>query len=217
MDRVRVFITEGDVSLRENVRALLEGVPDIEVAGEASGIPEMMTLIGQTRPDVVLLNDTLDKNSHALVHQLKVHHPEIKILGVNMADGCDYYFEVPPAGSSGYMVRTGTPADFLAALRGFARGTAVSPTVTRDLLQDYARQAQTRLGNSTGVRLTRREEQILKLTVEGNSNEEIAARLSLSTSTVRTYRASVMSKLGFPTRSDLAKYALKKGFIALDS
>lgn len=217
MDKVRVLIADSNASVRQSVRSLLESVPDIEIVGEAAGIPEMMLLVSRTRPDVVLLNVAVNKDSHSLLHRFKLHNPAIKVIGVNMEEGCDYYYEVPPAGSSGYLVRTGTPDDFLAAIRGLVRGTAISPTVTSDLLNEYAQNAQARLGNHPGVRLTRREEQILKLTVEGNSNEEIAAKLSLSTSTVRTYRASVMSKLGFPTRSELAKHALQKGFIAIDS
>jgi DNA-binding NarL/FixJ family response regulator len=218
MPKLRVLIMDADASVRARVRALIAPEPDMEVVGEAAGIAEMLARIGQANPDILLTNISVGGGNYLrLLHDIKTNRPSMRILAATMSDGMAYFLEVPPAGALTSLLKSGSPSGFFEALRHTPdiRDARATGAPAAALLSDYAEKARTRISGNRGIHLTRRQEQILRLLAEGLSNQEIAQRLSLKASTVRTHRATLMVKLGMPGRADLIRYAVNRGFIPL--
>jgi len=197
------------------VCAILAKEDGIEVSGEAGSLPEMMARVNQSRPDIVLLNLAVGgANQPGFLRQVKELYPDIRIVAVTMADGCEYFFEVPRAGASSYIISSAGTAWFLAALREPARVERPhAGDAARQILSGCARQARERHDGNGHILLTGRERQVLELVADGHSNEAVAVRLGLRPSTIRTHRANIMAKLGLPNRTDMVKYALSHGLV----
>jgi two-component system response regulator NreC len=217
-EKIRVLVTEDHVIVREGLRAILDSQPDIQVVGEATNGIEAVQKANDTRPDIILMDISMpEMNGLEATRQIKAAHPEIKILALTMHEGDEYFFEVLQVGASGYFVKGGSSAELLGALRALQQGDVyISPTMTKKLLSDYLRRAKTGQDKEVFTGLTGREKEILKYVAEGKNNQEIAEKLFLSPSTVQTHRANIMAKLGLHSRTELVKYALRHGLIALD-
>ncbi len=214
MLKLRVLIMDADASVRAQARGLVAREPDMEVVGEAASIAEMLARINQANPDVVLTNISVGGGNYLrILGDIKANRPSMRIMAATMSDGMEYFLEVPGAHVSSYQLNAGSPSGLIRALRHTPVSDQATPAAT--VFTDYAERARARLDAGSGIHLTRRQEQILRLLAEGHSNQEIAQRLSLKASTVRTHRASLMVKLGMPGRTDLVKYAVKHGFVPL--
>jgi two-component system response regulator NreC len=125
-----------------------------------------------------------------------------------------YLFQVLQAGGSGYVLKQSADTELLDAIRAVHRGEAfLYPSGVRLLLQAYLKGDKPAAGKLEQGRLSEREEQVLALTAEGYSNQEIAERLYLSSKTVDTYRQRIMEKLDLHHRSELVRYALDRGLL----
>jgi two-component system response regulator NreC len=217
MDKIKVLVTEDHVIVREGLRAILDSQPDIQVVGEATNGLEAVQKTDEAKPDIILMDISMpEMNGLDATRRIKQTHPEVKILALTMHEGDECFFEVPRAGASSYIINSSGSAQFLAALRGAV--TASRPPTggaARQAFVNYATRIRGSYGGNGHVQLTGRERQVVELVAQGCSNEDIAARLSLKPSTVRTHRANVMAKLGLPSRTELVKYALSRGLVVL--
>jgi DNA-binding NarL/FixJ family response regulator len=210
---IRVLLADDHGILRAGLRALLGSEPDMEVVGEAADGEEAVERTAELDPDVVVLDIAMprldgleatrrirDRGLHAKVLILTVHAEE------------RYLLPVLRAGGAGYVQKSGADTDLLDAIRTVARGDAfLYPGATRLLLADYlGREGESRDRNRD---LSERERQVLALTAEGYSAQEIGDRLILSPKTVETYRERAMHKLGLRRRADLVHYALRSGLL----
>jgi DNA-binding NarL/FixJ family response regulator len=144
-------------------------------------------------------------------------------LFLTMHEAEEYFFRALQAGAAGYVIKRTAAADLLAAVRAVARGESfLSPSMARALVNDYAERGVRSTSGATDEQfsagdsystLTSREREILKLVGEGNSNQEIAARLHLSIKTVQSHRAAVMMKLGLRDVTHLVRYAVRRGIV----
>ncbi len=219
MSNMRVLIADDHVIVREGLRALLETQPDIEIVGEAANGEEAINKTSELQPDIVLMDITMPvMNGLEATRQIKQNNPDVKILVLTMHEGDEYFFKFLDTGASGYFVKGGSSSELISALHTVSQGDVfLYPTMAKKLLTDYLQRVKAGSGKEIYDGLTKREREVLKLIAEGYTNSEIAERLVLSPTTVQTHRAHIMAKLGLRSRTELIKYALRRGFITLDT
>ncbi len=219
MGKMRVLIADDHVIVREGLHALLKAQPDIEVVGEATDGEEAVNKARETQPDIVLMDITMPgMNGLEATRQIRQHSPDIKILALTMHEGDEYFFKILHAGASGYFIKGGSSSELVLALRAVWHGDVfLYPTMAKKLLHDYLQRVGAGDDKERYDGLTNREREILKLIAEGYTNQEIADLLVLSVATIQTHRANIMAKLDLHSRTELIKYAIRRGFITLDT
>ncbi len=204
---IRILIADDHAVVRSGLRALLQKAPELEVVGEAENGPEALRLAEALRPDLVLLDITMPQDDGIKVaKQLKQRHPELVVLFLTMHEDEGLLHEALRAGGSGYVIKRAEEAEIIQAIHAASRGDIyVHPSMTRALLQQPVT-TEHRRGSPVDP-LTRREIDVLRLLVRGNTNRQIAALLGLSMRTVENHRANLMGKLGLVSRVELVNYA----------
>jgi DNA-binding NarL/FixJ family response regulator len=215
---IRVLLVDDHTILREGVRALLAGEPEIVVVGEAGDGQEALEKVETLTPDVVLMDMVMPRmNGLEATGHIKRRHPEVKVLILSMYDDDEYVQQVIQAGASGYLLKGTAADDLILAIREVQAGSSfLNPTVAAKLIEDYVRRVRGDHGPESDDPLTVREREVLKLIAESNTNQEIADVLCLSRKTVESHRANIMRKLGLHDVTELVKYAIRKGLIRLE-
>lgn len=210
---VRVLLADDHGILRAGLRALLGNEADIEVVGEAADGEEAVAQAAALDPDVIVLDIAMPRlDGLEAARRIRDRGLRAKILILTVHAEERYLLPVLRAGGSGYVHKSQADTDLLDAIRTVARGDAfLYPGATRLLLADYLGREGEGRDRSRG--LSERERQVLALTAEGYSAQEIGERLSLSPKTVETYRERAMQKLGLRRRADLVQYALRSGLL----
>lgn len=216
---MRILIVDDHAIVREGLRTLLEAQPDIEVVGEATNGEEAVDRTKEVQPDIILMDITMPgMNGLEATQQIKQQNTDVKILILTMHESDEYLFKFIDVGASGYFVKGGSSSELISALRMVWRGDLfLYPTMAKKLLSDYMNRVRSGQDKKSYDGLTSREQEVMKLVAEGNTNQEIADLLVISVATVQTHRAHIMAKLGLHSRTELVKYALKRGFITLDT
>jgi len=218
MGKIKVLIVDDHAILREGIRALLCLYPDIEVVGEAGDGLEAISKTRQLAPDIVLM-DIAMPGLGGLEATLEIHKqsPNSRVVILTQHDDSEYIFPILKAGASGYVLKKAVGNELVAAIRAVHEGGSfLYPSVAKAVIEGYIRKGEDTTESSYD-RLTDREKQVLKLVAEGRSNREIAEMLSLSVKTVIAHRANLMEKLDIHNRTELVKYAIRKGLIAVDA
>ena len=215
---IRVLLAEGEGLVRAGFRALLEGAPDIAVAGEASDGEEAIALASHTRPDVVLMDIALPgldgvEAARRILADPDMSNVKVVILSAGARD--EDLFGALRAGASGFLVKDAEPVDLVRALRVVAGGGAqLSPSVTRRLIEEFASQPDPqRRAPEQLEELTAREREVMTLVAIGLTNGEIAERLVVSPATAKTHVSRAMVKLDARDRAKLVSLAYETGFV----
>jgi DNA-binding NarL/FixJ family response regulator len=199
---------------------IFEAQPDLEVVGEAGDGAEALRLTRQTHPDVVLMDIRMPRtNGIEATAQIIDQYPDTRVLVLTTFDLDEYAFAALRAGASGFLLKNVESAELMAAIRTVARGDAVvAPRVTRKLLERFA--GQLPAGPEEQVTqdprlslLTDREREVLIELARGLSNAEIAVRLYLSESTVKTHVGRILPKLGLRDRVQAVVFAYETRLI----
>ncbi|MBF8304400.1 MAG: response regulator transcription factor [Dehalococcoidia bacterium] len=215
MGKIKIFLADDHLILREGIRSLLQKLPDIEVVGEATDGETAVNEVSRIIPDVVLMDITMPNGLEA-TRQIKEKHPQVKVLILTMHETGQYLSEMLQAGASGYVVKTTTSADLISAIRAVYHGDVyLYPSIARMLVEDYLSQVKTGEEKTSYEGLTGREREILAYIAEDKKNKEIADTLGISVRTVQAHRTNLMDKLGAHDRTELVKYAIRKGIINL--
>lgn len=219
MEKIRLLIADDHLIVREGLRAILGAQPDIEVVGEATNGEEAVDKVKEIRPDIVLMDITMPElDGLEATRRIKQNNPEVNILILTMHEGDEYFFKSLDVGASGYFIKGGSSRELISALRAVYHGDVfLYPTMAKKLLGNYLQQVKAGQHKESYDGLTGREREILTLVAKGQTNQEIAELLVLSAATVQTHRAHIMAKLGLHSRTELVKYAIRQGFIALDT
>jgi len=214
---IRLLLVDDHEIVRAGPRTLLSRHPEVEVVGEAGKGEEAVSLAAQLRPDVVLMDITMpDMDGVEATRQIKALAPEVNVLALTIHEEKAYFFEMLNAGASGYVPKRAPPDDLLAAIQVAARGEVyLHPTMAGLLVRDYLRRAQCD-EEETDEQLTPRQREVLTLIAEGLSNREIGERLGISVKTVERHRENIMRRLNLHSRTELVKYAIRKGLIQLE-
>ena len=218
MDKIRVLLAEDHTIVRKGLRSLLDAEPDTEVVGEAEDGRKAIQLVEKLCPDVVLMDISMPGlNGLEATRQITKRFPEVKVLILTVHSDEEYIRQVLSAGASGYLVKQAAPSELASAIRAAYQGDFFpSPSISRELIEDYTRQAEAMSENDSLLALTDREREVLQLIAEGHSNRQIAEILHISVKTVETHRAHLTDKLGIRSAAELTKYALRRGVISLD-
>ncbi len=215
---IRVLLADDHPILRSGLRLLLSAEPDLEVVGEANNGLEAVEQTQLVKPDVVVMDIAMPGMSGLeatrRIGQLETG-TRVLILTVHAEE--QYLLPVVQAGGSGYVLKSQADTDLLEAIRAVHRGEVfLDPPAQKMLLEDYLDRVKAGKEIDSYQTLSEREREVLKLTAEGYTAQEIADRLVLSPKTVDTYRQRVMDKLNLHHRAELVKYALRKGLLQPD-
>jgi RNA polymerase sigma factor (sigma-70 family) len=214
---IRVALADDQALVRAGFRALLDAQSDIEVVSEAGNGDEAITLAGQHRPDVLLMDIRMPGSdglaaTRAIAGDARL--ADVRVVILTTFDIDEYVFEALRVGASGFLVKDTEPAELLRAVRAVAAGDALlSPGVTRRLIEEYAQRAKDRVRDANMERLTDREREVVALVAEGLSNEEIAQRLFVSPATAKTHVSRAMVKLNARDRAQLVVLAYESGLV----
>jgi len=217
--RILVMVIEENRLLRDRLAALLEAQPDFEVvvAAEGTNVGRLLER-HETKPHVVLVDATLgNRDSRLVVESVRRTVPEARVIMMDLLPAQEDIIEFAKAGARGFIVRDATVEDFVRTIRSVAEGVAVVPPgLSGMLLSHIADQAVRRnmpaLNTPVfmdGVRLTRRERQVIDLVSDGLDNKEMAQRLNLTAHTVKNYVRHILEKLALHSRLQLAAFAHK--------
>ena len=226
MSAVRVLIADDQALIRAGLAMVLGAQPDIEVIGEAQDGIEAVALATVHRPDVVLMDVQMPRmDGLEATKELVTSGSGIRVLVLTTFDLDAYAFGAIEAGASGFLLKDSDADDIVAAIRAVAAGDAVlAPRVTSELLRRFgalsraaeepARRAWDEDRRAAAARLqvlTDREREVFDALVQGLSNAEIAERLWLSESTVKTHVGRVLQKLGMRDRVLAVVFAFRNG------
>ena len=214
---IRVIVADDHTILREGVCSLLALQDDIEVVGEASDGVEALELLGKAAVDVVIMDMVMPRmNGLEATREIKRRWPGVKILILSMYDDDAYVQQVIQAGASGYVLKRVATEDLVQAIREVHSGASfLYPPIAAKLIDDYRRVISGDAPPGTVGVLTPREQEVLRLIAEGNTNQDIADILGLSRKTVESHRGNIMRKLQLHDVTDLVKYAIRKGVVRL--
>ncbi|MDQ7907691.1 response regulator transcription factor [Phytohabitans sp. ZYX-F-186] len=214
-DRIRIVVVDDQEVVRAGFAALLATQPDFLVVGSAADGAEAVRACREARPDVVLLDVRMPVMDGIEAARQMARFPDgPRILMLTTFDLDEHVYDALCAGASGFLLKEVTAERLFDAVRVVAAGEALlAPTVTRRLIDEFAR-LRPRPREATPLRaLTPRETDVLRLIAEGLSNTEIADRLVVSEETVKTHVSRVLSKLGLRDRTQAVVTAYESGLV----
>ena len=213
--RLRILLADDHVTVRQGLKMLIDSQDDMTVVSEASDGTAAVEQARTIRPDVVVMDISMPgMNGLVATRTLKQVQPDSVIVILTRHGDDAYLQELLRAGADGYVLKQSAASELLQAIRATAvRGqyldSALTARVTAGFLAKSGRKAQ-----ATGVSVSERESEVLRLIAAGYSNKEIAAQLELSVKTVEVHKANAARKLGLKGRIDIVKYALLQGWLS---
>ena len=213
---ISVMLVDDHALVRAGFRMILEAHDDIEVVGEASDGDQAVVTARQLRPAVVLMDIQMPRMDGLRATARIVQEPDIdsRVVILTTFERDDYIFEALRAGASGFLLKNAPPEELVHAVRVVASGDALlAPSVTRQVIEEYARRPTPRSDEAALDRLTEREREVLKLLATGKSNSELAAHLYLGEGTIKTHVSNVLTKLGLRDRMQAVVFAYESGLV----
>lgn len=214
---IRVGIADDQDLVRAGLRTIIQAEPDLEVVGEAADGEAAASLTARTRPDVLLMDVRMPglDGIRATERILESGATPTRVLVLTTFDVDEYVYDAMRAGASGFLLKDQPAEDLLAAVRQVARGSdaLLAPSVTRRLVERFARERRPRPGAAALGELTAREVEVLRLLARGLSNAEIAGVLVVSETTVKTHVARVLMKLDVRDRVQAVIAAYESGLV----
>jgi two-component system response regulator NreC len=216
--KIRVLIVDDHAVVRAGIRLLLDSQSDMEVVGEADDGHDSLLQAQRLQPDVILMDITMPKvGGVEATKAIKEACPAIEILALTMHEDLPFFFQILQAGASGYVIKGADPSELLNAIRAVFQSKAyLFPSLTRKLFDDYLERLNVGEEKDSYTKLTDREREVLKLVGEGYTSREIAEKLFLSINTVERHRTNIMDKLGMHNKSELIRFAIRKGLVKLE-
>jgi DNA-binding NarL/FixJ family response regulator len=201
----------------EGLKKILGTDPQIDVIGFAQDGSELLNLIPELKPDLVLI-DLKMPVMNGIIATRMIHNslPNVHTLVLTTYDDDEWVFDALRAGAEGYLLKDTPPDQLILAIKGTIEGKSyIDPKVTGKVI-DQAKSSANLLNKETDFNLTERERDILKLITQGFSNADIAERLYLSEGTIRNYTKSLFRKLGVSARTQAAVIAIKHGLVKIN-
>jgi DNA-binding NarL/FixJ family response regulator len=213
---ISVLIADDQDLIREGLRVLVEDEPDLTVAGEAADGGQALAQARLLDPDVILMDVRMPgMNGIEATARLVQAGARARILMLTTFNLDEYVYHALKAGASGFLLKDATREQLTGAVRAAAAGeTLLAPAITRRLIEDFCRDpAPGTTPATTAGRLSERELGVVRLVAQGLSNAEIAARLYLSETTVKSHIAHILAKLDLRDRVQVAVYAYEHGIV----
>jgi len=208
----RVLIADDHAVVRQGLRMFLGSDPELEIIGEARDGAEAVTLARELRPDVVLMDllmPVMDGISAIAAIRREVPDTEIVALTSVLEDAA--VVDAVRAGAIGYLLKDTDSHELCRAIKAAAAGQVqLSPQAAARLLREV------RTPEKSAEPLTERETDVLRLLAQGKSNKEIARALHITEQTVKSHVSHILDKLGVPSRTQAALYAIRMGLVSAD-
>jgi DNA-binding NarL/FixJ family response regulator len=210
--KIKVLVVDDHRLVREGLTSLLRIHPEIEVVGEASNGDEAVSRARTLDPEVILMDISMPgMNGITATGIIKKEQPDVKVIMLTMLDQEGYVYEAVKAGATGYMLKNTGLEELVKAIKEVLKGGAtLHPDAQAQLLKEYVFMARR---NNDTYGLSDREIEVLQLLADGSSNKEIAAKLFISTQTVKTHIAHIFEKLGVSDRTEAVASALRRGLV----
>ena len=212
---IRVLVADDQALVRGGFRMILEAQPDVEVVAEAADGREAVAAVAAETPDVVLMDVRMPElDGIEATRRIAAAGGSSRVLMLTTFDLDEYVYEAIRAGASGFLLKDVLPAELTHAVRAVAAGeTLLSPTITRRLVEQFVSRPLPGRRPASLDRLTDRELDVLTLVAEGLSNAEIADRLVLGETTVKTHVTRILSKLDLRDRVQAVVLAYESGLV----
>jgi DNA-binding NarL/FixJ family response regulator len=214
---IRVLLADDQALIRSGLRALLDSEDDITVVGEAADGAEAVAGAMEARPDIVLMDVQMpDVDGIEATRRIVADDRLVGVRVVILTNyGLDeYVFAALRAGASGFLVKDTDPEAVLEALHVVADGEALlSPGITRTLISEFVSRPPAAVAPSAARELTPREREVVALVGHGLSNDDIAGRMVLSPTTVKTHVSRAMMKVHARDRAQLVVFAYESGLV----
>ena len=214
-----VFVVDDHTVVRRGMEAYLEMVEDVELVDEAAegeqALDRITALVsGGEPPDVVMMDLVMPgMDGISATAALKSRHPEIEVVAMTSFSEASRVQAALEAGAAGYLLKDAEADEVAAAIRAAHRGEVhLDAAVARHLARSLRAPA-----HAAGASLTDREKEVIALVAEGLSNQEIADRLFISERTARTHVSNILTKLGLPSRTQAALWAIREGMATAPS
>jgi DNA-binding NarL/FixJ family response regulator len=210
-----IVLADDHVILRQGLKRILGEATDLEVVGEAGDGLELLNLVNRLTPHMVILDISMPKlRGIEAIREIKMIHPEVKVLILTMHKDKEYLYQAISAGADGYLLKEDADTELFSAIETIRQGRVyVSPFLSEESKEDWLQIVRGKQNPPFAESLTTREKEVLKLIAEGKSSKEIGNLLFISARTVERHRANIMDKLNLKKTADLVKYAIQKGYI----
>ena len=209
---VRVAIVDDHELFRSGVRAELADA--LELVGQAGAVQEAIEMIRTTRPDVVLVDVHMpDGGGHAVIEGIHHDMPEVRFLALSVSDAAEDVIDVIRAGARGYVTKSISPPELVAAIRRIHDGDAVfSPRLAGFVLDAFSGEAPGAADPDLDL-LSAREREVLRYIARGYAYKEVAHHLGISIKTVETHVSAVLRKLQLSSRYELTRWATDRSIL----
>jgi DNA-binding NarL/FixJ family response regulator len=210
---IRVALADDQALVRAGFRMIVESQPDMQIAGEAEDGQHAVELIRRERPDVVLMDIRMPRMDGLAATREVAGLTRVVILTTYELD--EYVFDALAAGASGFLLKAAPPEDLIRAIRVVASGGALlAPSVTRRLIEEFAKRPEPSAKKPKELEsLTERELEVLREVARGLTNSEIATKLHVSETTIKTHVAHLLDKLDLRDRVQAVILAYEAGLI----
>ncbi len=215
----RIVLAEDHRILREGLRAIFAGEPDLELVGEATDGREAINQARELQPDILILDLSMPRmDGLAALKEIKRVAPPTRVLVMTVHRNEEYVFKAIEDGADGYLLKDTSAPELLLALRSVMSGDRyLCAAVATQVVGAFLDRKRTRNGmtkpRSAFDTLSSREREVLKLVAEGYRSREIGEFLCISEKTVEKHRANLMRKLGIKSASGLTAFAVEKGLV----
>lgn len=217
---IRILLVDDHAVIRQALRMLLESQPELEVVGDVENGREAVAAVEKLSPDVVLMDVVMPGlNGLEATRQIRRSSPSTRVVMLSGFVDEDQLLESLRSGASGYIIKKSDVSELVLAIQTVHRGNSYFSSALSEGfdLAEVLYQAK-RTDQRTGVEsLTSREREVLQLIAEGYTNQGIANELYISVKTVEAHKAHIMAKLHARNRTDLIRYAIRKGIVRLES
>lgn len=212
MTPIRILVIDDHPIVRQGIRSLLSNYPEFKIVGEADNGAKGLHYLGQTQPDVVLLDIRMPGESGLdILQQIRQEQPEAKVLMLTSFDDQEYVLGALRAGAQGYVLKSVSDEMLVKAIRQAHQGERVLSQQLTERVVQWAISDPDPLQAGQSLGFDDDEQQIIHLLVEGASNSQIAAELYMSHTTVKRKLRKIFSKMNVQTRAQAAAEAVRLG------
>ena len=214
---ITVLLADDHPIVRQGMRHLLESEHDFSVVGDAEDGLKAVQMAERLRPNVLIVDMMMPGlNGLEVLRQVKQRLPQILVIVLSMQSADPYVTEALQAGASGYVLKDSGQNELIDAVRQVVDGHRyLSPKLSERLIEAYVRKADHQPEDPYRA-LTDREREILQLTAEGHTSQQIAEKLSISPRTAELHRQNMMKKLALHNQTEVIRYAIKRGILPLE-
>jgi DNA-binding NarL/FixJ family response regulator len=210
---IRVLLADDHAIIRDGVKQILADTEDLVVAGEAANGTAVLKIVAEQQFDVVVLDISMPgKNGLELIKLIRHDRPRLPILIFSMHQEEQYALRALHAGASGYLTKESDGEVLIAAIRKVAAGGV---HVSDKVAEMLARERMPATDDLPHARLSDREFQIFEKIIAGTRLTDIATELNLSIKTVSTHKSRILQKMSMAGETDLVRYAISKGLLAM--